>query len=219
MTTWINAPLVALDLEGSGAQDRDDEAILEIAIVPIRDGRPSLAESFTSLVNPGRPIPRRPWISPGLTSKVLASAPLMSQIESELVKRINGTILVGHNIGVDYRLLRRRCPDIEPQALIDTLRLIRHLNPGVKGNALGALLDRYNLTTEVSTLAPGSQPHRALWDTAGTALLFPALIRELPSGDAITISELLQVAGLATATTAGFLAEPSAAGQGSLFDP
>jgi hypothetical protein len=28
---WTTAPLVALDLEGSGAQDRDDEAILEIA--------------------------------------------------------------------------------------------------------------------------------------------------------------------------------------------
>ena len=48
--------------------------------------------------------------------------------------------------------------------------------PSVKGNALGALLDRYGLTAEVTSLAPGSQPHRALWDTAGTALLLPALI-------------------------------------------
>jgi hypothetical protein len=30
---WSAAPLVALDLEGSGAQDRDHEAILEIADV------------------------------------------------------------------------------------------------------------------------------------------------------------------------------------------
>ena len=77
MTAWINAPLVALDLEGSGAQDRDDEAILEIAIVPIRDGQPFLARHYTTLINPGRPIPRRPWISPGLTSKVLATAPTL----------------------------------------------------------------------------------------------------------------------------------------------
>ncbi len=53
-TTWKNAQLVALDLEGTGAQDRDNEAILEIAVVPITGGRPSLANSYT-LVSPGRP--------------------------------------------------------------------------------------------------------------------------------------------------------------------
>ena len=46
---WSAAPLVALDLEGSGAQDRDDEAILEIAIVPIAGGQPDIAAS-----TPGR---------------------------------------------------------------------------------------------------------------------------------------------------------------------
>jgi DNA polymerase III subunit epsilon len=38
---WITAPLVTLDLEGSGAQDRDNEAVLEIAVVPLTDGRPA----------------------------------------------------------------------------------------------------------------------------------------------------------------------------------
>ena len=32
-TPWQRARLAALDLEGSGAQDRDSEAILEIAVV------------------------------------------------------------------------------------------------------------------------------------------------------------------------------------------
>jgi DNA polymerase-3 subunit epsilon/exodeoxyribonuclease X len=36
---WHEADLVAFDLEGSGAQDRDNEAILEIALVPLRAGR------------------------------------------------------------------------------------------------------------------------------------------------------------------------------------
>ena len=40
---WTTAPLVALDLEGSGAQDRDNEAILEIAVVPITAGQPDTA--------------------------------------------------------------------------------------------------------------------------------------------------------------------------------
>jgi DNA polymerase III epsilon subunit-like protein len=72
---WATASLVALDLEGSGAQDRDDEAILEIAVVPFTNGQPDPAAAYSTLVNPRRKIPRRPWISPGLTNDVLATAP------------------------------------------------------------------------------------------------------------------------------------------------
>jgi hypothetical protein len=45
----------------------------------------------------------------------------------------------------------------------------------VKGNTLRALLDRHGLTAQVTSLIPDSQPHRALWDTTGTALLLPVL--------------------------------------------
>jgi DNA polymerase III subunit epsilon len=77
---WTTAPLVALDLEGSGAQDHDDEDILEIAVVPLAAGQPDVASAYATLVNPGRTIRPRPWISPGLTSVALASAP--SQLRS-----------------------------------------------------------------------------------------------------------------------------------------
>jgi hypothetical protein len=62
---WQQARLAALDLEGSGAQDRDNEAILEIAVVPLAEGQPDLPHAYSTLVNPQRPVPRRPWISPG----------------------------------------------------------------------------------------------------------------------------------------------------------
>jgi DNA polymerase III epsilon subunit-like protein len=65
----------ALDLKGTGAQDRDQEAILEIALVPITSGHPDLASAFATMINPGRPVPRKPWISPGLTTQTLARAP------------------------------------------------------------------------------------------------------------------------------------------------
>jgi hypothetical protein len=79
-TLWTEAPLVAIDLEGTGAQNLDEEAILEIALVPITAGRPSLDNAYTTLINPGRPIPRRPWISPGLTDTTLATAPPLSDL-------------------------------------------------------------------------------------------------------------------------------------------
>jgi DNA polymerase III epsilon subunit-like protein len=185
---------MALDLEGSGAQDHDDEAILEIAVVPLAAGQPDTAAAYTTLINPGRRIPRHPWISPGLTNTALASAPFPAEVEPELARRINGRILVGHNIGVDWRLLHRRHPGITPAALIDTLRLARHLKLGAK-NSLSSLTAQFDLIAEIERLADGSQPHRALWDTIAAALLLPALIAKAwPAG--ATLTELLGIAAI-----------------------
>ena len=204
------APLVALDLEGSGAQDHDNEAILEIAVVPITAGQPDTAAAYTTLINPGRTIPRRPWISPGLTSAVLATAPLPADVEPELARRINGRIVVGHNIGVDWRLLHRRYPAITPAGLIDTLRLARHLKLGTK-NSLSALTTQLELTDQIERLADGSQPHRALWDTIAAALLLPALTtRKWPDG--ATLTDLLDIAAIDPAPPS-----PAKASQTALF--
>jgi DNA polymerase III subunit epsilon len=208
---WQQARLVALDLEGTGAQDRDDEAILEIAVVPLAGGQPDIPNAYCTLVNPGRPVPRRPWISPGLTTRALSDAPAIAVIEPELARRLDGAFIVGHNVNVDWRLLHQRCPSIRPAALIDTLRLARHAHPGEKGNNLAKLLDRHQLTATVTDLARDSQPHRALWDTTGTALLLGALVTALYP-DGVTIDELLTTAGLG----AKVADEPNV--QGQLFN-
>jgi DNA polymerase-3 subunit epsilon/exodeoxyribonuclease X len=192
---WQQARLVALDLEGTGAQDHDDEAILEIAVVPLADGKPDMPNAYCTLVNPGRPVPRRPWISPGLSSRTLADAPAIAVVEPELARRLDGAFIVGHNVNVDSRLLHRQCPSVRPRALIDTLRLARRAHPGEKGNNLAKLLDRHQLTAIVTELARDSQPHRALWDTTGTALLLGALVTAYYP-DGATIDELLTTAGL-----------------------
>jgi DNA polymerase III epsilon subunit-like protein len=213
---WTAAPLVALDLEGSGAQDHDNEAILEIAAIPITAGQPDTAAAYTTLINPGRAIPRRPWISPGLTNAALAIAPTPAQVEPELARRINGHIMVGHNVGVDWRLLHRRYPAITPTALIDTLRLARHVALSTK-NSLTALTALLGLTPQIEHLAADSQPHRALWDTIASALLLPALIsRAWPAGT--TLAALLDIAAidLTAARPAKISASPA---QTSLFDP
>lgn len=212
---WAAASLVALDLEGSGAQDRDDEAILEIAVVPFTNGQPDTAAAYSTLVNPGRTIPQRPWISPGLTNDALSGAPCPADVEPELARRVNGQIIVGHNVSVDWRLLHRRHPAITPTALIDTLRLARHLKLGAK-DSLTALTTQLELTEQVERLAGTSQPHRALWDTVATAPLLPALItRGWPSG--ITLGTLLDIAGT-DLTTNGSTKSGSGQTQATLFE-
>ncbi|MEV0151997.1 MULTISPECIES: hypothetical protein [unclassified Nonomuraea] len=49
---WTAAELVAFDLEGTGAQDRQDEPILEIAAVPLAGGAPGMAAAWDSCSSP-----------------------------------------------------------------------------------------------------------------------------------------------------------------------
>jgi DNA polymerase-3 subunit epsilon len=195
---WTTVPIVTLDLEGSGAQDRDSEAILEIAVVPFTAGQPDISAAYSTLVDPGRTIPRRPWISPGLTTAALSIAPSPADIEPELVRRVNRHVIVGHDVGVDWRLLHRRHPAIAPLALIDTLRLARHLKLSAK-NSLSDLTAQLQLSSQVERLAADSQPHRALWDIVATALPLPALIaRGWPTG--VTLATLLETCAIDLAT-------------------
>jgi DNA polymerase III subunit epsilon len=173
---WTDASLLALDLEGTGAQDREHEAILEIATVPLAGGLPDMPRAFETLINPGRPVPRRPWISPGLTDDVLRDAPPPETIGPELAARINDSYLVGHNIGVDWRLLHRHYPEVRVRGLIDTLKLAKRGT--AKSRSLTTLIDHYALTERVSELVPEGRPHRALWDTVAAAVLLSALIEE-----------------------------------------
>jgi len=203
--------LVAIDLEGSGAQDRDREAILEIALVPIVGWQPDMTAAYCTLINPQRPIPRRPWISPGPTDDALRTAPTIEAVGPEIVRRISGKYLVGHNIGVDWRLLHRRCPTVAPAGLIDTLRLARQTDQAGP-NSLAALIERHGLIEDVNRLAPSSAPHRALWDTVACSLLMRALAVNL-LGDHASAHALLGVADIRLDVPAGGVST-----QPSLFD-
>jgi len=197
---WHGASIVALDLEGSGAQDHDTEAILEVALVPLADGQPTLDQAFTSLVNPRRPIPRRAWISPGLTNDVLAQAPSLEQITDTLTQLIDGRWLLGHNIHVDWRLLRRHLPDLRPAGLIDTLALARSLD--YRNRSLSALAEQLGLTAAIQQAARDGQPHRALWDTVATAYLLPKLVAQRWPHGPPTFDSLRRAAGIPLTTEA-----------------
>ena len=87
-----------------------------------------------------------------------------------------------------------RCPSVRSRALIDTLRLARHLKLGAK-NSLSALAAQFGLSAEIERLAGGSQPHRALWHTIAAALLLPALIAKAWPASA-TLTDLLGIAAI-----------------------
>ncbi|WP_436528404.1 3'-5' exonuclease [Actinoplanes sp. HUAS TT8] len=213
---WHAANLVALDLEGTGAQERDHEQILEIAAVRLLNGHPDIATAYTTGIDPGRVIPARPWISPGLAGAALHGQPTLDDIRPALLARLRGAWLVGHNIGVDWRLLHRHLPDLTIAGLIDTMRLAKAATiPGKVG--LTDLLTHLQLTAAVTAAAHGSRPHRALWDTTGAALLLPALIRQHFATEP-TLRQLAAVAAIPLAAPQSTTTVAAEDPQPTLFD-
>jgi DNA polymerase III subunit epsilon len=203
--------IVAIDLEGTGSQNGDGEDILEIALVPLTaDLQPDMTQAFSTLLDPQRPIPRKPWISPGITDAAVQGKPFLYQVSSDITKLVDGAHLVGHNVRVDWGLLSRKLPHLEVAGLLDTLRLAR-THRGKTGNGLTALVDHYGLTADITTHVPTGQPHRALWDTVAAALLLTRLKAEMKLD---TLDKLAAAAAIPFTT-----AEPKAATEApTLFD-
>lgn len=163
--------LVVVDLEGTGADEGPLEEIVEICMLKIRGLH--VLDRFFTLVNPGRPVFRKPWLPHGLTTPDLIQAPSWSDIEEQVIERLEGAIVVGHNVRVDWALLHRKLPGVHPRMLLDTLRLARVVHPGRSGHSLSALVSRYQLDAELNPL--NLRPHRALYDATATMLVFSAL--------------------------------------------
>ncbi|MEU1812741.1 MFS transporter [Micromonospora aurantiaca] len=175
---WTDAALVSIDLEGTGGHDRDQEAILELALVPLHDGTPQPSAALATLVNPARPLDHRARLPPGVSRAALRAAPILADLEPYVVDLVTGRYLIGHHVAVDWRLLRRQLPRLRPAGLLDTLRLSRAVAPGA-GHSLTTVIDRLGLTTRVNASSGGSRPHRALWDATAAALLLPELAARL----------------------------------------
>ena len=95
--------LVFVDLEttgGSAAYDR----ITEVGLVRTRNGE--LVEEWSSLVNPGRPIPAYIEDFTGISNQMVAGAPRFAEIASVVQQKLRGAVFIAHNARFDYSFLR-----------------------------------------------------------------------------------------------------------------
>ena len=187
MGLFDGARLVAVDTETTGfdpgppeADDPDPgrrDRIVEVACVPIDDGR--IGPPWSSLVDPGRPIPFGAEQVHGITNEMVRGQPRAAEIAATLEARCAGRILVLHNAAFDVPFLRKdfRLPLFEGlleeidlplfgPRLVDTLGLARGLF-GVGGNGLGDLAQRLGV--------PPGTAHRAAGDALTAARLLLAL--------------------------------------------
>lgn len=122
---------VVFDLETTGLSPETDE-IIEISGIKVRDGK--VAEEFSTLVNPGRPIPLDATRVNGITDQMVQDAPELKSALEKFLAFAGRDILVGHNIhNFDMNFLfhgARKALDREvPNDYVDTLYLAKSCLP------------------------------------------------------------------------------------------
>src|SRR5262249_11271309 len=130
----------------------------------------ALGEEWSTLVDPGRPIPPDATRVHGIDDAKVAGAPKAAEVGRLLREACADFPLVFHNAPFDLPFLLRLFRDAGAAALLnpstDTLGLARGL-VATGSHALGALAEKFGL--------PRETPHRALGDTRTTARAFVEL--------------------------------------------
>ena len=103
MTPLLDAPLAIVDLETTGAHPAWNR-VTEIAVVEVLEG--DVACEWSTLVNPGAPIPAAIQALTGITNEMVEDAPAFEDLAPEIFERLNGRVFVAHNARFDYGFLR-----------------------------------------------------------------------------------------------------------------
>jgi DNA polymerase III epsilon subunit-like protein len=157
--------LLVVDVEGNGTNPPD---LVEIAALPLRDGRPDTTTAGAWLIRPERPVTARAASIHGLTNDLLADKPSWAEL-ADLVGEFLGTAWIcAHNAHVDYRALSHHLPKWEPAGVIDTLRLAKATYQGLDTYSLDSLIKHVGLDL---SQAPRVGRHRAPYDAYATAQL------------------------------------------------
>jgi ATP-dependent DNA helicase DinG len=187
----MNRTYVALDLETTGLDPRRD-AITEIGAVRFRTSidegtiQAQVLDSWSSLVNPGRPIPIQIQQLTGITHEKVAQAPRFSQIINQLVHFVGQYPLVGHNVSFDLAFLRSHDLPLSNLA-IDTFELAGILLPHAA---------RYSLTRLGEMMGlPNLCTHRALDDALAVKDLFVAMLEHASRLPRAVLQEINRLAG------------------------
>jgi DNA polymerase III subunit epsilon len=175
-----------VDLETTGMSPGDDR-VTEIGIVCVDEG--VLVDEWSSLVDPGVPIPPDIQTLTGITNEMVRGAPRFVQLLAEISPRLAGRVFVAHNARFDYGFVKaehRRVGERFSAEVLCTVRLSRRLFPEYGTHRLDALIDRHRL--------PAPDRHRALGDARVIRHFLDTLHREHDADVlAAAIRELLKL--------------------------
>ena len=164
---------VIFDLETTGISCTSDE-VVEISAVKVEGG--VVVDEFTTLVNPGRPIPYQATSVHGITDEMVENSPMFREALADFNDFIGDSVIVGHNIhNFDMNFIQRDTQKYFGKYIgndyIDTLEIARLYLPELPGRSLVELADHYGIESQGA--------HRALNDCRMNQQVFECLRREI----------------------------------------
>ncbi|MFV0529784.1 MAG: exonuclease domain-containing protein [Lachnospiraceae bacterium] len=149
---------VVFDLETTGISVAKDE-IIEIAAVKVKGHK--IVDTFSTFVNPGRPIPSQATRVNGITDAMVAGAPTIEKGVSDFLRFAEKFVLVGHNIrSFDLKFIYQAANQLLNLSVdndyVDTLPMARSSLPQLTSYKLGVISEFFHIDTQGA--------HRALND-------------------------------------------------------
>ena len=176
---------VVFDLETTGFSPSKNQ-IIEIGAVKVVNG--SIAQCFSTFVNPKVPIPFEIEQLTSINDDMVLDAPVIDEILPKFMEFCQDAVMVAHNADFDMSFIKYNCSalglDCE-KTVLDTVALSRVLLPS---------LNRFKLDTVAKALNISlAHHHRAVDDAACTAEIFVKLVEMLRDRGVETMEDLDQM--------------------------
>jgi DNA polymerase-3 subunit epsilon len=203
---------VIVDVETTGLNPRT-QSLIEIAALRCEGCR--IVDTFTTLVQPGQPIPSFIRRFTGIHDDMVASAPGPEEAVAAFLRFAGSEILVGHNVRFDLNFLGEAARQHLGLAIanesLDTITLGTRLVPGLRRPSLDRLAAALGLSAPTR--------HRALADAQLTAQVFWRLLERAEAQSIATLERLRTEMGSGTMERRRVSARPAGRTGRALLDP
>ncbi|MDQ6423300.1 3'-5' exonuclease [Paenibacillus sp. LHD-117] len=178
--------VVVFDLETTGFNPNTGDEIISFGAVVVKGGELSETETFYSLVNPKRVIPRSIVELTGITNDMVQDAPDLMTVLHDFMAFVGRRLLVAHASGHDKQFLNAalwRTSKVNlNHRVLDTMMIAKWLEPRREGYSLDELLD--------SCCIPITERHHALEDSIMTAKLWLHYLNRILERNVNTLGDL-----------------------------
>lgn len=174
-----------IDFETTGDQPSDD--IIQVGLVVIENG--AITQRYASLVKPNKPIPEFIVQLTGITDDMVADAPEIEDVLSDMLPLLADSALVAHNAGFDHMFLRYACERSGylpfDGRVLDTIPMLRILFPGLTSLQLSMVSAAFGLDHD--------RPHQADSDAEATALIWLKCLEKFDELPLLTVQKIAQL--------------------------
>lgn len=178
----VDGETVVFDIETTGLSPKADE-ITEIGAVKIKNG--TITETFSTFVNPGRPIPRRITELTGITDDMVKDAPPPSEAVGMFMDFCQNLPLIAHNASFDIGFIQetlRKKGDTRRLVFLDTLALCRAIVQKKGRYTLDAMAQYFGI--------PNAEHHRAVNDAGVLAVIWGKCLQILKEKGVASLDEI-----------------------------